>query len=45
MNKYLGCTSRKIIGTILKIDPRRLLTNAPENKKANDNAYGFASQR
>ena len=37
-NKYLGCTPRKIFGTILEVDPRRTDTNGPKNKKTNDDA-------
>ena len=33
-NKYLGCSHRKIFGTILEVDQRR--TNGSENKKTSD---------
>ena len=33
-NKYLGCPSRKILGTILKVDERRTLTNGRENNNS-----------
>ena len=37
-DKYLGCPSRKILGTILKVDQRRTSTNGPGNKKTHDDA-------
>ena len=35
-DKYLGCSTRKILGVILEVDQVR--TNRPENKKINDHA-------
>ena len=35
-DKYEGCSSRKILGTILKMDVRRSSTNRNENKKTHD---------
>ena len=31
-NKHLGSSSRKIFGTILKVDEGKIETNGPENK-------------
>ena len=36
--KYLSCHSRKLLGTILKGDQKRIPINGPENKKTNDDA-------
>ena len=35
-NKHLGCSTWKILETILEMDEGRTSTNATENKKAND---------
>ena len=35
-DEYLGCPSRKILKTIIKVDQRRTSTNGPENKKTHD---------
>ena len=32
-DKRLGCSPRKILGDIIKVDERRTSTNGPENKK------------
>ena len=45
MNKHLGCLLCKILGTILKMNKRRTLTNGPEDKKTDDDAQGLTFER
>ena len=44
-DKYLAYLSYKIIGTILEVSKGRTLPNIRENKKTNDDTFGFTSQR
>ena len=37
-DEYLGCLTRKILGTIITMDQRRPSTIGPENKKTHDDA-------
>ena len=42
-NKYLGCPSCKILGTILKMNEELTQTNGPEDKKDYDDTQSLIS--
>ena len=42
-DKYLDCSPRKKLGTILKVNQRRTPMNEPENKKTHNDAQGLTS--
>ena len=37
-NKYLGCATSQIFGTLSQVDPRGTQTNGPKDKKTNGHA-------
>ena len=41
----MGCSTFKILRTILKMDKEETNTNGPKDKKVDDNARGLTSER